>query len=215
MKGITQTPRQFLDATLSDVERTIRALGSRPIFIELHNEPNLHDEGLGRSWQDGKQFASWLLPIITEYKSRFGLPLIYPASSPGESIPNIRLDHRTFENDARAAISACDYLGIHVYWSAGYPIVGNINSGITLLDNYVARFPNSKIFITECSRNDISQVSPAIIGGEYVAFYNLARQRRNIEGIAYWLSRGTGFEAESWLNADLTTKGIGDIVGGR
>jgi murein DD-endopeptidase MepM/ murein hydrolase activator NlpD len=215
MKGITQTPRQFLDATLSDVERTIRALGSRPIFIELHNEPNLYDEGLGRSWQDGKQFASWLLPIIAEYKAKFGLPLIYPASSPGASIPNVRLDHRVFENDARAAITACDYLGIHVYWSAGYPIVGNVNSGITLVDDYQARFPNTKMFITECSRNDIGQVPPTIIGNEYITFHNLTKQRRNIEGIAYWLTRGEGFEAESWLNQDLTSKGIGDIVGGR
>jgi hypothetical protein len=73
------SPQQFLDWTLPDVQRTLNWLPGKTAVIELHNEPNLVDEGLGGAWNNGTEFGQWLDQVRQLYRNALpGVPLMYP-----------------------------------------------------------------------------------------------------------------------------------------
>lgn len=205
--GRNISPAQFYGDTIVDLERALGAIGAgRPVIIELHNEPNLTDEGLGSSWANGADFAAWWIATLTLFKQRLpGRRFMYPGLSPGPSISGIRLDHKQFIEASRSAVNAADALGIHLYWGDNDPM----SNAIATLDDYRARFPGKEIWITEAS-NKASGITAAQQAGSYVQFWRAVGGRA--AGITFFVASASDptFAREVWVG-----RGIGKVVGGR
>lgn len=207
------TPQQFFDWTVNDVGRYMKYLQGREVFIELHNEPNLRDEGWMHSWGSGAEFANWLLPVIQKYKQAIpGAKMVFPGLSPGGDVAGIRYDSMRFVNEARAAVNACDVLGVHAYWASNWPM----NLALQTVDGYRNAFPGKPIIITEASNNR-GDTPQAAKGNEYIQFWQHLRNRKEVYGVTYFVASasnptwnwGTG-TGETWLGTSIP-----GIVGAR
>lgn len=209
--GRVVTPQQFLNDTIGDVERALNQLAGKDVVIELHNEPNLSDEGLGFSWADGGQFSAWWSELLSLYRRRLpGRQFIYPGLSPGASIqiPGFRKDdHASFIEASRSAVTAADGLGIHLYWARDFAM----SRALAVLDDYISRFQNVPIWVTEASNNK-GGVSPEDKGRQYLRFWTELRQRPNVQGVTYFVASATDptFAEEIWVG-----RGIGAVIGSR
>lgn len=202
------TPERFFDYTYKDVERTLTILRGRNLVVELHNEPNITAEGLSYSWQDGTAFGRWQLKLLALYRERFpDVSFIYPGLSPGASITGVKQDHIRFIEASREAVEASDGLGVHVYWSDVYPM----QKALDVLDDYIARFRNCPIWITEASNNG-RHVPPQQKALEYLHFWQALQKRPIVQGVAYFVASASNpdFAGEVWLG-----RGIAAIVGQR
>ncbi|MFZ0545201.1 MAG: peptidoglycan DD-metalloendopeptidase family protein [Candidatus Promineifilaceae bacterium] len=209
--GRVITPQQFVNDTLGDVERALNQLAGKDVVIELHNEPNLSDEGLGFSWADGGEFGAWWSNVLAIYRQKLpGHRFIYPGLSPGDSIqmPGFRKDgHAAFIEASRAAVDAADGLGVHLYWARDFAM----SRALAVLDDYISRFQSSQIWVTEASNNK-GGVSPAGKGSQYLHFWTELRQRPNVQGVTYFVASATdpAYAEEVWVG-----RGIGAVVGQR
>ena len=203
------SPARFVKDTLSDVKRTLKAIGkNHDVVVELHNEPNLVPEGLTGAWRDGATFADWWLDVLERYRKAIpGMRFIYPGLSPGTAVTNLKQDHVQFAEASRAAIEAADGLGVHLYWSNVYPMQWSLN----VLDDYISRFRYKPIWVTEASNNK---------GGtpihkkaqEYLKFWQELQKRPTVEGVTYFVASASNpaFKEEVWVG-----RGIGRLVGRR
>jgi hypothetical protein len=150
--GRVVTPQQFLNDTIGDVERALNQLAGKDVVIELHNEPNLSDDGLGFSWADGGQFSAWWSELLGLYRRRLpGRRFIYPGLSPGGAVqmPGFRKDdHVGFIEASRAAVNTADGLGIHLYWARDFAM----SRALAVLDDYISRFQSTPIWVTAFHR---------------------------------------------------------------
>lgn len=206
--GRTVTPRQFFDWTLPDTRRAIDVLtnhGIGDIWVELHNEPNLTQEGWGASWADGRAFRDWLLAAHLLYKDALpGVKYIYPGLSPGGDVPGIRANSARFLADSKEAVWACDAVGVHCYWSNGWPMA----SALLHLDNH--KYLNRPAWITEASRNDRPAIVPATTyAAEYVQFWHELGKRPWVRGVTYFVASASNgyFAPECWV-VGSQSKGI-------
>ncbi len=203
------SPARFVKDTLSDVKRTLKAIGKQyDVVVELHNEPNLTLEGLGGAWRDGATFADWWLDVLARYRKAIpGMRFIYPGLSPGAAVTNLKQDHVQFAEASRAAVEAADGLGVHLYWSNVYPMEWSLN----VLDDYISRFRYKPIWVTEASNNK---------GGtpvhkkaqQYLKFWQELQKRPTVEGVTYFVASASNpaFKEEVWVG-----RGIGKLVGKR
>ena len=137
--GRAITPEQFVEFTLSDTQRTVNLLAGRSLVVELHNEPNLVAEGLSQAWENGVEFGTWWLSVLEKFRTAMpGTRFIYPGLSPGGGVPDVRESHIEFIEGSRTAVEAADGLGVHLYWSAPFPM----SQALATLDDYIARFPS-------------------------------------------------------------------------
>jgi hypothetical protein len=206
--GRNISPRQFLNDTLSDMQRTLNILSGKNVVIELHNEPNLRDEGLFTTWAEGAAFARWWLELLQLYKQALpGRKFIYPGLSPGGTIIGVKQDHIQFIEASRAAVEAADGLGVHIYWSNIYPM----QRGLDVLDDYISRFRYKPIYITEASNNK-GGTAVYIKGRQYVEFWKALQQRPTVQGVTYFVASASNpkFQEEIWVG-----RNIGKIVGRR
>lgn len=199
--GRVVTPQQFFNDTVNDTERTINALlnqGVLPnhIWVELHNEPNLTQEGLGASWANGFEFSQWLDAVLSLYTARIPyVKYIFPGLSPGWDVPGVRQASDSFFSETSLSlIKSLDGLGVHAYWSEMFPISTAVNEVLSY-SNY-----GLPIWITEASRND----RPAKIddyGTEYAAFINELRSVPNVKGVTYFVASASNslFHPECWV----------------
>ena len=206
--GRAVTPEQFWEWTYSDVVRTLDALGWRESWVELHNEPNLVAEGLLGAWQDGAQFAQWWLQVLALYRQKMPQQrFLFPALSPGGDIADVRQSSETFLEQAREAVLQADGLGVHLYWSADYPL----SSALAELDKLIGRFPNTPIWITEASynRDGISDETRAQF---YLQLIDGLRSRPTVQGVTFFVASALApqFAPETWLG-----KQIAPIIGQR
>ncbi|PID84684.1 MAG: hypothetical protein CSA11_09330 [Chloroflexi bacterium] len=202
------SPRQFLHDTKNDMQRTLNLLQGKDVVIELHNEPNLKQEGLFSSWGDGASFARWWLELLQLYKQELpGYRFIYPGLSPGGTVANLKQDHIQFIEASRAAVEAADGLGVHIYWSNVYPM----QRGLDVLDDYIARFRYKPIYVTEASNNK-SGTAVYIKGRQYIEFWQELQTRPTVQGVTYFIASASNpaFKEEIWVG-----RGIGKIVGRR
>jgi murein DD-endopeptidase MepM/ murein hydrolase activator NlpD len=202
------SPAQFVKDTLPDVRRALNELTGRQLVVELHNEPNLEEEGLTYSWQDGATFATWFLDVLGRYRQ--ALPdtrFIYPGLSPGSTVSGIKMDHIQFIETSRQAVTAADGLGVHLYWSHIYPM----SRALEVLDDYIARFRNTPIWITEASNNKAETPAPQK-AKEYLQFWHALQSRPIVQGVTYFVASASNpaFAHEVWVG-----RGIGRIVGAR
>jgi hypothetical protein len=209
--GRVLSPAQFLNDTISDVERALAQLPGREVIIELHNEPNLSDEGLGSSWADGAQFAAWWSELLRLYRQRLpGRDFIYPGLSPGPTVQDgarVRHDHQQFIEAGRSAVNAADGLGVHLYWARDFAM----ERALAVLDDTIDRFRNMPIWVTEASNNK-GGVDPEAKGRQYLAFWAELKKRPAVRGVAYYVASASdpAFGEEVWVG-----RGIGTVVGQR
>jgi hypothetical protein len=201
-------PQRFFNDTINDMNRTMSLLEGRDVIIELHNEPNLYAEGLGASWGNGAEFAQWWLRLLKLF--RYAFPdqrFIFPGLSPGPDASGQRQDHIRFLEAGRAAVSAADGLGIHLYWSKYYPLQRSLD----VLDDYVKRFPDTPIWITEASNNK-NGVTATEKAHEYLAFWKELQQRPSVQGVTYFVASASNpaFASEVFLG-----RGMARIIGAR
>ncbi len=202
------TPQQFFNDTINDMKRTMTLLQGRDVVIELHNEPNLLPEGLGPSWKDGQEFATWWLRLLRLYRYVFpDQKFIYPGLSPGSDIYNFKQDHIRFLEASRAAVEAADGIGVHLYWSLFHPMEKSLDT----LDDIISRFRNKSIWITEASNNK-SGTSPANKANQYLTFWKELQKRPLVNGVTYFIAsaRDPKFQDEVFLG-----KGMSRIIGAR
>ena len=208
------SPSQFIDWNTTDVVRYMPLLDGRTVHIELHNEPNLVDEGLTHVWGNGREFSDWLMPVIADFRKTFPTKsLVFPGLSPGGDVAGIRYDSYRFVQEAAQAIALCNVLGVHVYWQKD---LWPMNMALDQLDMYRRLFPDKPILITEASNNRAS-TSASVKGAEYIAFWRELQRRLEVLGVTYFVgsasnpswgwSSGTG---EVWLGSDVPV-----VVGNR
>jgi len=211
--GRNVTPQQFFDWTISDVKRAAGYLGGRDVIVELHNEPNLEPEGLWHSWNNGAEFASWLAQLAGLYRAAMpGVKLAFPGLSPGGDVGGLRIDNQRFMRDAAGAIPAVDYLGVHTYWAANWPM----SMAIDVVDWYLGNVPTIPVIVTEASNNKAT-TSQENKASEYVAFHSNMKSRPRVYGVTYFVASASnpawgwsGGSGEVWLGTSIPS-----IVGGR
>lgn len=206
--GRSLNPQRFFNDTIVDLQRTLALLEGRDVVIELHNEPNLHTEGLGISWADGASFASWWLRTLKLF--RYVLPearFIFPGLSPGPDAVGQRQDHVRFLEASRTAVAAADGLGVHVYWSRHYPL----SRALEVLDDFVTRFPQKPIWVTEASNNK-NGTTAAEKAHEYLTFWKALQERPSVQGVTYFVASASNpqFADEVFLG-----RGMARIIGAR
>lgn len=206
--GRNISPQQFFHDTISDTKRTLSHLQGRDVVIELHNEPNLVPEGMGGTWKDGATFAQWWLQVLDLFRKELpGMRFIYPGLSPGASVRNLKMDHVEFLEASRDAVKAADGLGVHIYWSNVYPM----ETALGVLDDYISRFREEPIWVTEASNNKAG-TSPARKGMEYITFWSELLKRSTVQGVTYFVASASNpeFAEEVWVG-----RGIAPVVGRR
>jgi len=185
------TPEQFANHVRNNL-RMAYAHGVR--LAEVHNEPNLPGEGLGRYWRDGSAFAQWWLGVVGLLRSEFpemrwGFPGLSPVAN-----------FHSFIGAAGAAVRAADWLGCHVYWD---------NKGSTWQDAHAALVqfchdhPDKDVWCTEFSRQVGTDKSRK--AEEYRKFVE-APYPANLRGlIGFVLGRDgmAGWEEERWIHSQI------------
>jgi hypothetical protein len=186
------TPQNFYDWTIDDVVAILDIIDNpdgvgheTSICIEIHNEPNLTGEGLGKAWVGGVTFALWYDEVYGLYAdhdrvSRYGL--MFPAMSPGESIDGIRMGHKEFLTGCREAIEGTGLLGVHGYWAHNYPM----SATLAMIDWYVDQYPTVKLFVTEAS-NNTRFTSADDKAQEYLQFWTALGERQNVVTVTYFV----------------------------
>lgn len=203
------TPHQFVTDTITDIERALTASHGKDVWVEIHNEPNLAQEGLYTSWQNGSEFASWFATVLQLYRDQIDYPVkfLYPGLSPGPSSSG-KIGHVEFLNDSTSAIHLADGLGVHAYWSQHYPM----SEAISHVREHQSF--GKPLWVTECSRND----RPAVISDdeyaqEYVQFYESLRTVSSAMGVTFFVASASNqtFWPESWI-VNGESKGIGSRI---
>ncbi|HEY4722659.1 MAG TPA: C39 family peptidase [Anaerolineae bacterium] len=165
-------PRSFVDFVNNGIDACYQA-GVR--YFEVHNEPNLPQEGMGWNWADGSEFGAWLIGVLSILRQRYPEGKFgFPGLSPQPNVP-------AFLQGAASAIAQCDWIGIHAYWQSEtqppYPMNGD-NAG-TYWRQFRTQFPDKLLMITEFSCNT-PNVDAAAKGQMYARYYQTLRQEPNL-----------------------------------
>jgi murein DD-endopeptidase MepM/ murein hydrolase activator NlpD len=183
-------------------------------YFEVHNEPNLSQEGWKRSWQDGREFGAWYLDVVARLKARFpGVKFGYPGLSPGGDVPGIRMNSNAFLSGSDDAIRRSDWVGWHCYWvdEASMRMAAAGRSW----EEVRRRFPDKLVLITEFANPSERQDSRAK-GRQYVQYYEALRDEPGIgAAFAFVLSASSGFTHETWRLEDGRLTDIPVEVGRR
>lgn len=162
MSSRRASPEDFCSWVVDDMRRFYR-LGIR--WFEVHNEPNLKAEGLDKSWSNGREFGAWFLAVRNNLKTTFPEALFgFPGLSPNSFLVQWRYDDIAFISEARGAVEAADWLGVHSYWQTRQEMMSDL--GGMNWRRYRRLFPNKVIAITE-----FSNPSPYVGGAEKASQY--------------------------------------------
>lgn len=211
------SPDDFVAWTKDDIQRTLDNSGGKDVYLEIHNEPNLAPEGLYMSWADGSYFSAWLNAVAGKFRALWpSLKLMYPGLSPGGDIPGLRQAHSTFIDQSQDAVNNLDALGVHLYWSDSYPMYASLS----VLDGYIAKFPNKEIWVTEASHNTPGP-TPSQKAEQYIQFWQALKQKPNVAGVTYYVASASNpnfgwasGSCETWIENGVSL-GIGKIIGQR
>ncbi len=200
------SPQVFVNTVLMGTQAAYQA-GVR--YFEVHNEPNLIQEGLDWNWKGGQAFGAWLTQVLALLRQRFPeIKLGFPGLSPQPNVPG-------FLDDASSAITECDWIGCHCYWQSPdggtYPMRGN-NAGM-YWRQFRDRYPDKLIMITEFSNNHAG-VDPREKGRQYARYFQLLRKEKNVgAAFAFAVSwPGQDNAREGWIREGQAT-GIAASVG--
>ena len=195
-----------LGAFLDRVSPQIKEFYNKGVrHFEVHNEPNLHIEGMWQNWQNGKEFSDWFLAICRNLRNEYeGILLGYAGLSPGHAIPNVRYDPIAFHKEADAAVREADWIGAHCYWQSRSEMLGQ-NGGLSFqrLETY-----GKPILITEFSNP--AETENTVKGLQYVDYYKELAKLGVHSAYAFVSNASSGFPNEIWDNTPIPA-----IVGDR
>jgi GH24 family phage-related lysozyme (muramidase) len=191
----------FLQAVTTDAMKWYSA-GCR--WFEIHNEPNLSDEGMFEVWTDGNEFANWFLRIKNDLsakmpEARWG----FPGLSPGSEIEGRRYNALRFYDEAHNAVSQSDFICAHAYW-ANEAGMHDINAG-----QYWRHYDTQgrPLLLTEYS-NPNPDIDKSEKGRQYVEYL------KTLDGVhsaySFVATASSGFDAETWADSN-----IANIIGER
>jgi hypothetical protein len=193
-KNRVVSSNDFAEWQKHDMERQY-GLGIR--LFEIHNEPNLYDEGYGSSWSDGREFARWWIEVRDILRNLFPEALFgFPGCSPGESRDYIRYNMKAFLDDAGGALLEADWLGAHSYWLEEEDM-DHIDHGFSW-KQVAAACPACPLYLTEFSNsnNGVNYVKKA---AQYLKFYELLQGSGVEAAFCFVLSASNPkFQSEVW-----------------
>ncbi len=183
-------------------------------YYEVHNEPNLQNEGWKFSWQDGREFGRWFTDVMNRLRAKFPEAKFgYPGLSPGASVSGQRVDSWAFLGQGDEAVRAADFVCCHCYWINDADQVSA--TGGLVYEEYRRRYPNKLLFITEFS-NPTDNTDTRTKGNQYVTYY---KRLRSLPGLgaafSFVLSASAYFPNEAWRLEDGRLTEIPGVVGGR
>jgi hypothetical protein len=183
-------------------------------YFEVHNEPNLTQEGWRQSWQDGREFGAWFLDVVGRLKARFPEAKFgYPGLSPGGDVGGIRMNSNGFLAGSEDAVGRADWIGAHCYWVNEASM--NMTAAGRSWEDVRRRFPDKLIFITEFSNPNDAQ-DARTKGQQYVRYYQSLRNEPGIgAAFSFVLSASSGFSQEAWRLEDGRVTDIPREVGSR
>lgn len=206
------TPVQFVNDTINDVKRAVNAIAAagkgQAIWVELHNEPNLIQEGLGGAWSNGTTFGVWLTDVLTRYDQALPqVKYLFPGLSPGPTVPGVRQDSTQFMNQCLSAAALCDGLGVHSYWNH---IDAPLSTALAVVDGYLTQVPTLPVWVTEASSNKGATAEK--MATDYVTFWREMLKRPRVQGVTYYVCSASdpAFANETW-----TPRGLGAKVRGK
>lgn len=203
------SPQDFVNFVSNGFEACYE-MGVR--YFEVHNEPNLPNEGDTWNWNGGAEFGAWLSQVLALLRQRHGdLQLGYPGLSPNDAM-------RTFAEGSAAAINQCDWIAAHSYWQHPTQPPFPMNAENSGLKWCVFRnlFPDKLIMVTEFSNNRTQfngvPTTEADKGNQYVQYYKLLRQEPNL-GAAFafaltWPGQDDNREGWVFKNGETQIPGI-------
>jgi len=196
------TSREFFNWTINDVRDCIKAIGPNRIkIIELHNEPNLVQEGAKWSWCDWNQWERWAFALLQDYRAALpGFPFMYPGLSPGNEIEGVRQHAMHYLQRNSRLINEMAHLGIHLYWNPDGP---GTKEPLAYLDKVIQMYPNKPIWVTEASiPYDMDNEARA---RAYIGFWHELQLRKSVKGITYFCASASNrdFRHETWVGKGL------------
>lgn len=198
-------PSMILSGLMNDIMEQYNA-GVR--YFELFNEPNIGHphapEGLGVTWNNGKEFGEYFasavefLRSIDELKdTKWG----FPGLSPNEQQEEGLYPRSKFFAEALPYIREyADFICVHEYWD----VADRMKESAQRIIDFCNQFPNTPIMVTEFS-NPIKGVDKHIKGQEYAEFYKLMRSApENLKAtFAFLVSASSGWESEVWKDSPI------------
>lgn len=117
-------------------------------YFEIQRAPNLNSEGLGLSWQSGKEFGRWWVDVVSLLKTSFPtIRLGFPGLATGAQVAGQRMDAQVFMDQADEAALTADWIGTNCYWANEQEMRDEQKGAtFTLMRRY---YPNKMLFITE------------------------------------------------------------------
>lgn len=170
--GVRIDPPLFVEI-VGESARKLYLAGVR--YFEVHNEPNLPQEGLGVSWANGAEFGAWFIQVVDLLRgsmpqAQFG----WPGLSPQPNVPD-------FLDGAAQAIARADWVGVHCYWQndgEGHWEMRSSDGGM-YWRGFRDRYPDKLLMITEFSNNN-RHASYADKGRQYAEYVRLLRHEPNL-----------------------------------
>lgn len=209
--GREVTPQQFFDWNIDELEQRLSLLPQSQVWVELHNEPNLEEEGWGHSWNNGVEFGNWITVALDLFRQRLpNVKFMYPGLSPGGDYPGVRYDSTKFLNESLTALDRFDGVGVHAYWSDPFPMTQAVHHV-----NLVRSKTTLPMIITEASRNDRPATrTPEEYATDYIQFLNQLKYIANVLGITIFVLSASApvFEPEVFVLEDGTRKGIAGYI---
>ncbi len=183
-------------------------------YFEVHNEPNLTQEGWQQSWRDGREFGAWFQDVVARLKARYPeVKFGYPGLSPGGDVGGIRYNSNGFLAGSEDAIRRADWVAAHCYWvnEASRTMVEAGRSW----EDVRRRHPDKLILITEFS-NPNHDENTRMKGEQYVRYYKDLRNEPGIgAAFSFVLSASSGFGQEVWRDEGGRLTDIPRLVGAR
>ena len=212
----TVTPQQFADAMSGDLAPFV-AKGIK--LFEVHNEPNLVDEGLGTpgqggSWPNGAAFGEWFTQTVALLSARFPEALWgWPGLSPGDTRPCQRADATEFLRQAGRAPAGADWIGVHAYWQNE----AELDAALADIGRLAGQFPGQKLYVTEFANvKQQPNEDPAVIAQQYLRFVAQLRRLPVAAAFAFVVSASfPGFAFECWRDEQGRLSVIPSLVGAR
>lgn len=193
MEGRDISPEQFLTDTLSDTTRAINHLPSgNEYIVELHNEPNLVQEGLGTSWANGAEFNNWLMQVLDLYQD--ALPdteFMYPGLSPGPTGGG-RQYHGEFLQQSAEVLARFTHLGVHAYWASEQGTAYPMSTALAHIDSHIITYPDKAIWSTESCNNRPETAEKK--AEQYILFWNELLKRPTVHGVTYYVTSASNPE---------------------
>jgi hypothetical protein len=163
-------------------------------MFEIHNEPNLASEGMGRWWNTPAEFAAnFYAPVARLIKDNFpGVQCIYPGLSPKD-------DWATWKPSITSLISQglVDLVGVHCYWDSA------VNMRSATQGRTFERFADMgrDLIITEASHN-VNNVSDTQKGTEYAEY--ISTLPSYVRGVYFFVSYGPAYDSsgETWVRGN-------------